>query len=65
MNDLEIIAQWREMEHAKEGLCNARHAMQRAQEDEINATERFNEAYNALDASVRRTMYLTKDVCDE
>jgi hypothetical protein len=54
MSDAEILANLREVEHARDELFDAGQRLQTAEQDKDKAQVRFYKAERALTASVRR-----------
>jgi hypothetical protein len=54
MRDEEIVAQYREMETARDELYHARQRVQAEREYIVTARDRYDDAANALAKSVKR-----------
>jgi hypothetical protein len=54
MGNEEILAQFREMEHARDDLYHAKQRLHAEREYIVTARDRYDNAHNALAASVQR-----------
>jgi hypothetical protein len=59
MSDEEILAQFREMEDARDNLDHAEYRLHASREYKTNARDRYDDAANALAASVKRARDLS------